>query len=266
MSRSRDSPRAPAHDPGRDTPGRADTPEPADAPQPAARPPHRSAAARSARVRSGGEHVPRRPSGRRPRPVPNSRRRSATEPPCAPSPGARTGPPRPSRSTSTSAAWRPTTTPKEPVVGPNRPARSRTARDVGQRVADHPARGVPAAHGVDDRPARPTAPPATRVLEGAGVGVGGARQHEQRRRRTAARCRRPAAASRARGRAHRHRVDRERVLGPQVVGVGVHRRADVAALGVEQHQRTGGPRPRHGLLEARRARASRAARRRPAAA
>ena len=115
------------------------------------------------------------------------------------------------------------------------------------------------------RPARPTARPRG-VLERAGVGVGRAGQHEQ------------AAAVQPRGvdgrlqragaqvGADRHGVDRERVVGPQVVAVGVHRRADVAALGVQQHQGAGGPRPRRRPPPAPPARASRAARRTPTAA
>ena len=54
-----------------------------------------------------------------------------TEPPWAPRPGARIGPPRPSRSTSSSRRVAPTTTPKEPVVGPQRLATSRTAATSG---------------------------------------------------------------------------------------------------------------------------------------
>jgi hypothetical protein len=39
------------------------------------------------------------------------------------------------------------------------------------------------------------------------------------------------------------------VLRPEVVAVGVHRRADVAALGVQQHQGTGGPGTGDGVLQ-----------------
>ena len=138
----------------------------------------RSAAARSAAGSGPAASTSRETVGTTARPVPNSRRRSAADPPCAPSPGARIGPPSPSRSTSRSRSVAPTTTPRSRSPAPNRLARSRTAGDVGQRIADHPARGVPAADGVDDDLGdRPL--PHERVLQGAGVGVGGAGEHEQ---------------------------------------------------------------------------------------
>ena len=130
--------RAPASSPGQ------------DAAHPASSAAQRSAAARSAPTSGPAASTSRDTVGTTARPVPNSRRRSAGEPPCAPSPGARIGPPRPSRSTSSSRQRGA----DDDAEGAGRRAQPlgqvADGRDVGQRVADHPARGVPAADGVDD--------------------------------------------------------------------------------------------------------------------
>ena len=66
------------------------------------------------------------PSGRRPGRCRTAGGGRPASRPARRGPGARIGPPRPSRSTSISGSVAPTTTPKEPVDGPQRPARSRT--------------------------------------------------------------------------------------------------------------------------------------------
>jgi hypothetical protein len=159
--------------------------------------------------------------------VPKTRRRLSAVPPCAPTPGARKGPPIPARSRPNRSTASPTVA---PTTSPTEPSSPRAAASALSAVA--PATTCPA-----------TLCPCRTVRAGRGAfRVGGEREDEDTAPGRVGEVDRRAQRAIAEVGAQGDGVGRlGRVLAEERLGIGIHRRPDVPPLDVEDHQGAGSP-------------------------